>query len=347
MTELLSTIRVIGPRRIFKLLRAYRLGMLGILSGFYTTRSMQALFNVGFFDEMRERGSVDVDSYAASNRLDPHILGALCDSLFSLRILNKDGRRYSLDSKGRVLVEVARGWFDSVYGYEGVFHSLEALLKREKSYGTDVTRRVDFVTKGYGEVEKWFYFPLALDIVSKNRGRKVLDLGCGDGTFLRFLCESDEEITGYGLDIAPDAVAEGNEKAKRAGLDNRLRLFVGDISKLDRAPRGLDDVDVATTFFVLHEIRFHGRDRVIDLLQSFRRIFPGVPLIVFEVLRPTAEAMRKRPGMAIHYFLHHDLSHQKPVDRGEWLELFNAAGFGSIEERHYGLVRTAIFILRE
>jgi hypothetical protein len=36
-------------------------------------------------------------------------------------------------------------------------------------------------------------------------------------------------------------------------------------------------------------------------------------LIVFEVIRPSVEEMRKRPGMAIHYALQHDLSHQKLI----------------------------------
>lgn len=346
MSELLTTIRVLGPRRLVKLLRGYRAGWLGIISGFYTTRTIQALLNVGFFDEMQDKGRVDADDFAAARGLDPSILTSLCDSLFSLRILDKSGREYSLDAKGRILVEVARGWFDSVYGYEGVFHSLEALLKKEKVYGRDVTRRVEFVTKGYGEVEKWFYFPLALDMLARQHGRRVLDLGCGDATFLRYLCENNREIQGYGLDLAPEAVAEGCEKVKQAGLDDRIRLVVGDVTKLDAAPESLRGIDVATTFFVLHEVRYHGRDRVIDVLRSFRRVFPGVPLIVFEVMRPTPEAMRRRPGMAIHYFLHHDLSHQKPVDRAEWLEMFREAGFTSIDEQHYGLVRTTIFTLR-
>ena len=32
----------------------------------------------------------------------------------------------------RLLVEVGRGWFDGAYGYEGVFHELEALLRRQR-----------------------------------------------------------------------------------------------------------------------------------------------------------------------------------------------------------------------
>jgi len=345
MIELLKTIQVVGLRRILRLYRGYRLAWMNTISGFYTTRTMQALFNVGFFDELQEKGTVNVEFFATSKNLDARILKSLCDSLFALSILKKNGSDYSLDSKGRILVEVAHGWFDGVYGYEEVFHFLEALLRKEKAYGRDVKRRSDFVAKGSGEMEKWIYFPLAIDFINKNGFEKVLDLGCGDATFLTNLCESNDEVTGYGIDIAPEAIVDGRERVKQAGLQGRIHLFVEDISKLERVPDQLQGIDVATTFFVLHEILFAGADRVVELLRSFRTVFPGVPLIVFEVIRPTPEEMRKRPGMAIQYFLQHDLANQKPVSREEWKELFKTAGCSSISERYLGFARTGIYTL--
>lgn len=346
MFELLKTIQVVGLQRMLKLFRAYRLGWQGIMSGYYTTRTMQALFNVGFFDELQEKGTVNIESFAESNGLDVSILRSLCDTLFALSILKKDGSDYSLDLKGRILVEVARGWFDGVYGYEEVFHTLEALLRKEKVYGRDVTRRSDFIARGSGEMEKWIYFPLAIDIINKNGFTRVLDLGCGDATFLTHLCESNDGITGYGIDIAPEAIAEGEERVKQAGLQDRIHLFVVDISELETAHEQLRGVDVATTFFVFHEVLFAGTDHLLQLLRSFKTLFPDIPLIVFETIRPTPEEMRRRPGMAVQYFLQHDLTHQRPVGREGWKELFRTAGFNSIKERYLGFARTAIFTLR-
>jgi SAM-dependent methyltransferase len=345
MNNLLWMIRVVGLQRGLKLLRAYRLAWRGIISGYYTTRIMQTLFNVGFFDEMQQNGGVNVEAFAGSHDLDANILHSLCDSLYELRILRKNGSGYSLDSKGRILVQVARGWFEGVYGYEEVFHSLEALLKKEKVYGRDITRRPEYIARGSGEMEKWLYFPLAIDMITRNRYKKVLDLGCGEATFLRDLCENSDVI-GYGIDIAPEAIAEGKAKVALAGLQDRIHLFVEDITKLDEAPEALKGIEAATTFFVLHEILYRGADLAVELLRSFRTLFPGVPLIVFEVIRPTPEQIRRRPGMAVHYLLQHDLTHQKPVSLKEWQVLFEAAGFKSIEGRHSSFARTAIFIVR-
>src|SRR5437867_3520545 len=145
MIELLKAMRVLGLRHMLRLARARRLGWEGILSGFYTTRTIQALCNVGFFDEVQKQGSVSVEALAKSRHLDARILRSLCDSLFSLSILKKHGSDYALDAKGKLLIEEARGWFDGTYGYEEIFHCLEALLTGEKVYGKDVKRRSDFV----------------------------------------------------------------------------------------------------------------------------------------------------------------------------------------------------------
>lgn len=343
MSELLKTIRMVGWKKTWALYRAYRLGWVGIISGFFTTRSLQALFNVGFFDEMKARGSVDLDAFAAERNLDRSILQSLCDSLYSLGMLKKDGPRYTLEAKGRLIADVARGWFEGVYGYEGIFHELEALLKKEKVFGRDLIRRGDSVARGSGMMEKQIFFPLVADVVRRNGFKSVLDLGCGEGTFLRSLCQGDPEVRAYGVDLAPDAIAEGMELAKAAGLEGRVQLFVEDITNPQALSSHVKHIDMATVFFVLHEVLFRGADATIELLQSFRRAFPGVPLVVFEVLRPTPEEMRKRPGMAIQYVLQHDLSHQKLVGREEWRELFRKAGFSRIDERLLQFSRTAMF----
>jgi SAM-dependent methyltransferase len=316
-----------------------------IIRGYYTTRTLQALFNVGFFDEMNAKGSVDPAEFALERGLDVEILNALCDSLYALSILGRNGSGYALDPKGKLLSEVARGWFRGTYGYESVLHELEALLRKEKSYGKDVHRRLEHAIRGSGEMEAFLHFPLAIDRLRRAGYRRVLDLGCGDAAFLRALCAADAGAEGRGIDVCPETVERGRALVREAGLEGRIELLVADITGLERPPRETTGVEVATAFLLLHEMLFGGNDAALRFLQSYRRLFPGVPLLVFELVRPTPEEMRKRPGMAVQYLLHHDLTRQRPVSRREWKDLFRAAGFGSIEEWHLGFARTSVFAL--
>ena len=345
MFEIVQAVRVVGLRNAVQLYRAYRTGWMGIISGFYTTRTLQALFNVGFFDELGARGRVDPAVFAAERGLDSEILRSLCESLFALSILRKSGSGYELEAKGRVLAEVARGWFQGTYGYEGVMHELESLLRKEKTYGVDVHRRWDDVAKGSEEMERWLHFPLAIDRLRRQGFRRVLDLGCGDGTFLRAFCASDPEALGRGIDIAPERVERARKLVREAGLEDRIDLLAADLTELEERPRSLEEIEVATAFLLLHEMLYPGKEGALRFLAAYRRLFPRVPLLVFELIRPTADEMRRRPGMAVQYLLHHDLTHQKPVGRDQWVDLFREAGFRNIEERHLGFARTSVFAL--
>ena len=345
MFELVNAIRVVGIRRLVDLGRAYKLGWMGILTGFYTTRTLQALFNVGFFDELEANDRVELDVFAQKKDLDPEILKALCDSLVALKILDRRGKEYFLDSKGRVLAETARGWFVGTYGYESVFHNLEALLQKKKEYGKEVLRLAEPIARGSAEMEALIYFPLAADIVARKGYKRVLDLGCGEGMFLRNLCQTLPAVEGVGMDIAPESIEAARSHARKAGLEGRLHYLVEDVAAWNGGPSKAGKIDAATIFFVMHEILYRGEDVAIEFLRGFQRKFPGVPLIVFEVIRPSVEQMRKRPGMAIHYALQHDLSHQKLVSGAEWKRLFEKAGFRNIEERELRFVRSGIFTL--
>lgn len=346
MSELFNAIRVVGLRQLLQLSKAHRRFWTNMISGFYSTYVIQTLFHVGFFDEISEQGRIRVEEFAASRQLDPKILADLCNYLYCIRILRKKGEEYSLDADGRLLVDTARGWFEATYGYQDVYSELENLLRKKKIYGRDVFRKPVHIASGSGRMEQKVYFPLAIDLIAKSKFRRVADLGCGDGRFLIDLCRKLPHVTAYGIDLSPEAVAAGTEQVRQAGLEDRITLFSEDITKTSRLPEPLTRVDAVTTFFVLHEILFHGEEVLIRFLKDFRRLFPGVPLIVFEVNRASLEETRKTTGMSAQYYLQHDLTGQRLVDSSKWHELFQAAGFESIEERYLKFAKTSIFTLR-
>jgi cyclopropane fatty-acyl-phospholipid synthase-like methyltransferase len=343
--ELLKTIRVVGLPQILKFFRAYRLGWSGIISGFYSTRVLQTLFDVGLFDELLEKGWVDTEAFSEAGNLDGAILASLCEYLHALDLLEKRGSRYSLTRKGTSIATSARGWFDAVYGYESVFHSLEQLLRKEKRYGKDVFRREEHVIRGSERVEDLIHFPLAIEKIEREGYKRVLDMGCGEGTFLTRLCKSNPEVNGFGFDMNRDAIDRGRAAVLGAGLGDRIHLSVQDFTRLEKAEDMPQDVDVLTFFLILHEMLHRGADGVVDLLKNVKSAFPGVPLLIFEVIRPSLEQMRKRPGMSVQYALHHDLTHQKLVPMKEWEDLFQQAGFRITDASCLDFVKTAIFLI--
>lgn len=344
----LSLLRIFSLSEWLQLRRARKWGWEGILKGHYLTRTIQTLFNVGLLDELRDKEWVDAVQFSEKEMLDPHLLISLCDALVARRILRKDGIRYALDRDGRFLVEhdLVRGWFFLTYGYEEVLHRMEPLLRRQIRYGKDLTRDGEYVARGSGFSSAPFYFPVAAEFIRRNRYRKVLDLGCGDGTFLRSLCTYLPDFKGIGVDLSPDAVEAGKKQNHEQQLDTRVELYQGDIFDLEPLRKRFAEVDAVTSFFVFHE--FCDREdntRIIELLAGLRELLAGVPIILFEAIRPETAELRKRPGPAVEYFLFHDLSNQVPQPRAAWMDIFRSAGFQSIHEHYLKLVRTAIYVL--
>lgn len=328
---------------MLKLRRGYKAGFDEMIRGYFSTHAMFALLEVGFIDELLKKGAVSPQEFAQRQNLDAHVLDATCEAFYALSLFERADGGYALSDKGRDIVGTLRGWLELTYGYDELFVNLTDVLRRKKVYGKDFYRRSDYVAKGSGEMENVLFFPLAIDMIKEAGYKKVLDLGCGDGTFLREVCRALPDVTCWGIDLAPEAIEDGKVRAREAGLADRIELMALDISKIQEAPESFRQIEAATVFFVLHELLYTSDDRVVAFLKDFKRLFPRAKLIAFEAIRPTPEQLRGRPGISIFYYYYHDLSQQKPTSREKWRELFAQAGYHSVEERFMGFAWTSIF----
>lgn len=82
--------------------------------------------------------------------------------------------------------------------------------------------------------------------------KRVLDLGCGDGTYTQeFVARGASEVVG--IDPAAAAVAMASDRAGQAGLATRLRFETGDIYDSD-LPRRMGRFDCVVLRGVLHHL---------------------------------------------------------------------------------------------
>ena len=64
----------------------------------------------------------------------------------------------------------------------------------------------------------------------------VYDLGCGDGRMVITAVKMFGAKKGVGIELLPDLVKECQEKAEKAGVDDRVTFRVGDVLKVDDLP---------------------------------------------------------------------------------------------------------------
>lgn len=343
MRDALHALRVLGPRRMGRLRKAYRLGWEDCIQGYFVTRIVQTLIDVGAVDAWQNGSSLDVAPFCEANGLDAGIFRILCDSLVPIGILNHDNHNYALTAHGRDFVDGARGWFEGVYSYHEVYCGLTALLRGEMRYGQNVSRNEWYEGVGGSRAKAWMHYPLAVAEIRALNVGAVLDLHCADARFLRDLCAKGS-IRGIGWDPAPALRERAADAIDAAGVADRVVVEEGGLARLLQ-PGEVPDVDLISAILVLHEFLWKGEEQVIEILRAVRERRPALRWLILEAIRPTEKELKRRPGMMVHYLVQHELSHQRLMGMDAWRGLFAEAGYQVVRERYFGIARCALWVL--
>ncbi len=121
-------------------------------------------------------------------------------------------------------------------------------------------------------------------------GMNVLDLGCGDGTTALPAARRGADV--LGVDIAANLVVAGNERARKAGLDN-LRFERGDASNLSDLPDEHFDLVMSIFGAMFAPKPFDVAREMVRVTKPGARIvmgnwIPGDPTLVAQILKVSA-----------------------------------------------------------
>ncbi len=342
MRTWLRVVRALGVGPYLEAVQVRRFST-GTARGYYVTRALTTLLNVGLLDQLARSTWVNIDAYALEHALDARLLRALCDYLYAAHYLTRNGENYALDPERGLSAQALTAPLQlDVRAHEEVFSNLEPLLRQEKTFGAEVTSHAEHAD---GALTRYFTLPLVADHLRRRGCQVIVDLDCGDASFLIDQCRRNPGLRGYGLDPARDAIEAAQCKVKESRLERRIKLYTGEVFAIGAMADKLQWLDAATCIHTLHHYLPGQRGRVVALFHSFREAYPGTPLIVCEVVRHSPDELRgSRRGVSELQFLH-DLSGEGLLTRAEWRELFAEGGFTMIEEEYVSDARTSIFTL--
>lgn len=152
-----------------------------------------------------------------------------------------------------------------------------------------------------------------LRLVGVGQGRRILELGCGEGRSLVAFARAG--AIAIGIDPSADKLASARALAEREKV--RLELRQGDLAEL--AFIGAETVDAALSSHVLSQLP--------DLRRVFRQVHrvlkPGAPL-VFSVRHPLAGLVDKKTRILRRsYFDDSPVSQDAPGDSEEYNHTFS------------------------
>lgn len=317
------------------------------IRGYVTTVTWWALMDCGLIEALERQGRVSLGELAAGAGLNQEVLTYLCRYLDRTGHLRMEGDQVSFTRKGRSLQEAARGVLHIFQGYEPIFSSLTALLRNEARFGTTVQRRESVLAQGIAELGPLVIFRILGIILRRQRLTRVIDLGCGDGSFGEYLSPRLPEMTYLGVDHDRGAIARARDRFARAGLQDRFQAVQGDIFHLAGVEADLAPYSVATAIDLFHGYRDAGDQRLVALFRQLREVLAGKKVLFSEICLPSRPRMRKIAYPYAEHELFHDLTGQKSFDRGELEAALEKAGYRLLDSWIFNDMAGRQFLLAE
>ncbi|PZR48633.1 MAG: hypothetical protein DI537_58895 [Stutzerimonas stutzeri] len=220
------------------------------IRGMALAQAIYASFQIGLLDALA-RGPQQVAGLAGELGLHPERLDGLSDYLENEGLVERDGPAIALTDLGTELLAV-RPWYDLlVGGYASTFGQLPAVLRRDAGYAS---RNGASVAVGSCGISQHDALPMALALLDTMPAPStVVDLGCGDGTFLADIAVRNPEVPCIGVEPDEGARNAAETVAERLRLNN-LRVVAGDAIHYEDAEGTTQPGTCYLTAFVLQEL---------------------------------------------------------------------------------------------
>ncbi|CAN5807365.1 hypothetical protein BH11MYX4_BH11MYX4_00960 [soil metagenome] len=260
----------------------------------------------GLFDALAE-SDASVDELAARAKVDVGYLRRFCESAYAFGYLEHEGGRYALGELGRAFVSTAPGTL-MPFAVQAVLgaHMAEraaGFMRTGERPGESVLAERPTILPWFGPMLEASFGALfereilpRLDVYRDvdARGGVAVELGCGNGWYLRALARHYPRLRGLGLDGFEENIRQASERAAAEGLGSRLTFQAGDIYDYAVA----EPVDVVALNRALHHV-WDQKDKVMRILRDALR--PGGAVVIWEPSWPASvEALRepRRRAMA-------------------------------------------------
>lgn len=301
-------------------------------------RFLATLEEVGVLDLLRKTpDGLSADELAFQLSLEKKLLEPVCDfATLNSSIIERKHDKYILNQIPKRL----QNRIAFLLAYEPVFSNLARLLKKEFTYGKDISRNGKYLQNSsalYNEAA----WQTVLEFVNKKNYKFIIDLGCGSGEFLIEAAKKLPHIKAIGIDIDGETVQVAQTHATISGLTDRVSIIKGDARKpeftLQAYKKETGPSEICFVGITLwHEFLTDDETFLCDLLQKYGQLFPGSGFVAVEYDGLSYDELARLPQpdrtYASIYQLVHPLTNQgMPKPRVFWQALFKKAGIELFE----------------
>jgi len=256
----------------------------------------------GLFDALCE-GALAVDALAKRAGVDHGYCAAWCNAAYAFGYLEDAESAFELTALGAAFTRAEPGsLYPMAVGTVLGAHMLERAAFYSASGerpGERVLTERETILPLFGPMLERNFGPLFDQEISarvpvfaeldRTKGLAV-DLGCGNGWYLRRLARRFPGLRGIGLDGFEENIGQARRQAASEGLSERLDFRAGDLRQFTVS----EPVDMIAMNRALHHVWESGHEEVFRQLRDHLR--PGGVAVIWEPAWPAQRAQLRAPG---------------------------------------------------
>jgi len=256
----------------------------------------------GLFDLLAREGAFAPEPLARAAGLDEGYVRAWCEAAYAFELLECEngayrnaplGEAFRSDSE-ETLMPAAVGAVLSAHMAERA----AGLMKSGERPGEQVLAEREtllpwfgpMLERSFGRLFEGHILPAVSEFAEVDaKGGLAVDLGCGNGWYLRILARHMPHLRGLGLDGFEENVRQAEALAAREGLSDRLRFQVGDIYRFSSD----EPADLIAMNRALHHV-WERKDEVFRILREHLK--PGGIAVIWEPAWPAETTALRAPN---------------------------------------------------
>jgi SAM-dependent methyltransferase len=268
----------------------------------------------GLFAALAESGPATPGELATRAGMDAGYVARWVDAAFAFGYLTETGDRVELTDAGRGFAgEPASGPLPfAVHSLLGAHMSERTAhyMRTGERPGESVLGERETIAGLFGTMLEGLFGPVFEEQILPDlpvfgeidaEGGTAVDLGCGNGWYLRRLARAYPHLRGIGLDLFDDAIAEARSRAEADGTGDRLQFRKGDMHDYSVT----EPVDLIAMNRALHHV-WDEKERVFAFLRD--NLKTGGAAVIWEPNWPGERAALADPklrGMAFQNLMEH------------------------------------------
>lgn len=269
----------------------------------------------GLFPALEKLGSASPARLAEAAEMDSGYVLRWCDAAYAFELIDETapgefqltplGRAFDPDQPGTFMPFAVQSMLSAHMAERAA-----GLMRNGERPGESVLAERETVLPWFGPMLERQFGPLlehqVIDQVPvfravDERGGLAVDLGCGNGWYLRALARRCPNLRGIGLDGFEENIAQATKLAAQDSLGERLDFAVGDIHHFHIE----EPVDLIAMNRALHHV-WDQKENVFRILREHLR--PGGAAVIWEPNWPARRADLRSParrGMAFQNLSEH------------------------------------------